>query len=287
MKKSLSIVTLIAAGATAVMADVANISTFGGGFSDLLNTGTHSYQPQQSVSAILSNGAWKNGFSVAGSGAGITNYRENFSINLGTDARYEFKFDFTTSGGAGTDAQPIFNFYLGGNKSLSFGNYYMNYEYGSARIYVYNENISNGSTHDTSPDYILNNGSMVNNVYWHYSAPSDKYVTLDRSSFADGYHTYRLTIESYENGEDVIYLYHEVNGQEQQRSVNLSILGIDENATFNTAGFLTYADRGSALTPQAARAHSYTRTAIPEPSTFGLLAGLGALCLVGARRRRR
>lgn len=36
-----------------------------------------------------------------------------------------------------------------------------------------------------------------------------------------------------------------------------------------------------------AGAFSATRAAIPEPSTFGLFAGLGALCLVGTRRLRR
>lgn len=54
-----------------------------------------------------------------------------------------------------------------------------------------------------------------------------------------------------------------------------------EDVTFNSLGFM------SDGAPGTAGVKNVLVTTIPEPSTFGLLAGLGALALVGTRRRRR
>jgi hypothetical protein len=66
---------------------------------------------------------------------------------------------------------------------------------------------------------------------------------------------------------------------------NLTITGTALSAlSGNITAFGIYGNNGSSATT---RFDTYTITAIPEPSSFAALAGLGALGLVASRRRRR
>lgn len=58
--------------------------------------------------------------------------------------------------------------------------------------------------------------------------------------------------------------------------LSLAFIGSNQTVSYNDVNSVQYAPKVS-----------LTLTSVPEPSAFGLLAGLGALALVGARRRRR
>ena len=59
------------------------------------------------------------------------------------------------------------------------------------------------------------------------------------------------------------------------------------NIFVGTSGELTFTITGGATGSQRTPLNGVKLTLVPEPSVFGLLAGLGALVLVGARRRRK
>ena len=73
--------------------------------------------------------------------------------------------------------------------------------------------------------------------------------------------------------------------QNQYSSVQLAATGLFDAGSVNDWGFLQNGVTTQA--PTFAPVMTITTSVIPEPSAFGLLAGLGALALVGTRRRRR
>lgn len=73
--------------------------------------------------------------------------------------------------------------------------------------------------------------------------------------------------------------------QNQVNSVQLAAAGLFDAGSVNDWGFLQNGVTTQA--PTFAPVMTITTSVIPEPSAFGLLAGLGALALVGTRRRRR
>ena len=294
MKKILSIAALTAAGISGALGASQPIST-DFIFDDWSETSTHTYQKTQSVADTKFDGT---NFGFKGENWGVYNYGMNLSVDLSKDTRYEIRLDFSSSnGGHDSTHQPLTNLYLGGsNSSLVYGNYYFNStDVGAARLYSYYENVSTGSTGHTTGQlthtYVLNNDWNAGQVGWYYKAPpGPKVDVVAGGKLIDGFHEYRVVIEAYEDSNiaDQIALYYSGPNGTQWVQSDLSALNIANDAVFNQIGFFLLDAEGQ-VDPWSAYVFAYNRTLkpVPEPSAFGLLAGLGALCLVGTRRRRR
>ena len=306
MYKTLSVSLLIFAGTIGAMAGT--LDKFGGGNGSFTLDG-YTYNHTGGNIYIKSR------FTSNGSNLNLGNYGLGYNINTNEDARHEIIVRFTTSGGgAGSTNQPILNFYLsGGTKSLLIGNYYsVSGQSGAARMQLFNGDASQGSRQGGSPTYILNDGYSTNyKPGSNYQTPvsGQFWTATGGSKISDGTHCYKIVVETYkDSANDKIALFYEgASGSGKTGDVMLSSLGITSFTSIgyflgNEGGTVTL-DGGSSGTSGI---YKYSRVltpepepelptepvippgdpSVPEPSAFGLLAGLGAIALAVSRRRR-
>ena len=329
MKKSLLITTLLAASSIGAMAGTAQLNMYAGGNLDKLNknhynTGGYVYSgPQESnYGAMYSGQGWLGGIKYDGthnaSRINLVHHRQNTTINLKADARYEFEFEFSLNqSGGGYGDQAMAGMYLAGNGgSIFFGNVQLT-STGDRRDAVavrYNADIAEFNDNAGQKVYFPNG-----EFEYKLSAPHDYYKPVDGqrytvvdgsadNAFDSGDYRLEIIIEAFadENTEDKLYFY--ASTPDGTKSLWASEgdgfkgLGFAHDAYFDAYGFVLHNDDGATATAKKMSGYEYSRSKrevvtpepeipevlpdIPEPSAFGLLAGAGALALVAARRRR-
>ena len=321
MKKTLLITTLVAASAVSVMA-TARLDMVGNGTQDYVNQlNNHSNEwayrdVQEAVYGTQIDGTWYSQ-SIPHDGthnrANLEHKRASMSINLGIDARYEFSFTYNLNqAGASGGNFAMGGMYLAGDSgSLYFGNQLdSTWDRDTAVVLRYSGNMANYND-DYSPNIYFPNHDFdtmgapnnqidpVNGAIW---------TVFDNNQFNSGAYKLEIVIESFADSSrpDMVYFYAQTpdgTGTQHGQAWTMEALGFGNNAYFNAYGFVLHDDINSTATPDTAIANEYSRVKrevvpptpapdpsdpnVPEPSAFGLLAGLGAIALATSRRRRK
>ena len=255
MKKYITVAALLAAGTVFASATT------------LLSTDF-----TQGASSDWTSGQW-NGwnephFSYGENGAIIAQpWKQNtLSTNIEIDADKSYTINFTTYAN-GTENQIMF--YLSSNSySFLIGNSYKS-----------NPNIAVGYVNQSvklrTEDTTVEGASLITFQGSNPSNPDSRVVaTAYNESTLSGFSPIDCVLK-YSYGTIEVSI---TQGSTQWASGEIEI---GENISFDQIGFIFDGSPGSA------GIQSISIKAIPEPSAFGLLAGLGALALVGTRRRRR
>lgn len=244
--------------------------------------------------------------------SGVTNYNwgDSYDINLGQDARYEIEFtvNFGTSGNVNDS---IFNIYLAADRnSILFGNYYDIGNIGNrgaADVFLHpNVDVGNGDTYVNSPSYVLNANEQYdqNSPYWQNTAIQKDNLTADGNTIA-GSHKYKIVIEAfahYDEVDKIKFIYQGPNDADgtwtADKDIEATFNNINPNAVLDVGHFID--PEGGSVVVTEGKFSKLTRSlppppepepapdpSIPEPSAFGLLAGIAALGIVSSRRRRK
>ena len=192
------------------------------------------------------------------------------------------------------------------------GNYYLsNGSAGAARMYNYLHDVTNGSTKGGAKTFILNDrySDSVQYAGWDWQPlPSAFWTANNNGKLSNGEHTIRIIIESYVNSstDDVLYYSYagaNGNGQAQFSLTDYGFVSFDNVGYFlqqnggtisvdntKTSGIYAYRRANTPPPtipePEPETPGTETDPTVPEPSAFGLLAGLGAIALAASRRRR-
>ncbi|MBR6797919.1 MAG: PEP-CTERM sorting domain-containing protein [Opitutales bacterium] len=321
MKQILLITTLLAASSVTAMAIAPFGERFSAGFAGgnigkLKGTEWDYRHIQENHYASNDSGVWTGNIGYHGAHTtgshftGITHYQNQnpTSINLRINARYEFYFEFnldqSQSGTSGDQAMA--GMYLAGSgKSIYFGNAQLdnNGDRRSAVAVVYDADIA---------DYNDDNGQYVyfpNDEFNYKLANAGTYKgdttnfhtvihgTTNNNTFDSG--TYKLTviIESFADTsqKDLLYFHAHTPEGTASRQLDFSAMTVSSAQSFDNFGFILHKDGATTASATRMMAYEYSRALkpeevvpdVPEPSAFGLLAGLGAIALAASRRRRK
>lgn len=280
------------------------------------NTGYVYSTPQESnYGGYYSGQGWLGNFGQDGVhntsslGGNLIHHRQNTTVELGKDARYEFTFEMSLNQQGNGDLAMGGMYLAGNNGSVYFGNAQLgrNDNRRDAVMVKYNADIAEYND-SVGEDVYFPNGEFEYKLQspFDYHKPVDGlwYTVVDGSSdnnFDSGKYRFEIVIESFADAamQDQLYLY--ANTPDGKKGVwadkDFIGLGFSHNASFDAAGFVLHNDGASTATAEKMTGHEYMRSlrpviepdpepAVPEPSAFGLLAGLFALGFVGSRRNR-
>ncbi len=251
MKKYIAIATLLAAGTAYANADVVLIDspmTAGDGWT-IVNRGGKDA------------GSWSEEGRLSGNWTRVSLYSVlETGINLDADALYRISYDVTTN-----DADLVAILELANSDfTLALGGSYNSNKEFAVGI------VDKNALTETSTFYTFQSPSV--NITKFPTAS-----TLQSNFWTAGDYSISVTLQTSSTGEDLI------NVSALKDGVAVSV---EKSYSFTGTGILDYAGFALDGALGAVSVSNFKITAVPEPSAFGLLAGLGALALVGARRRR-
>ena len=205
------------------------------------------------------------GVSTAGWGT-TSKYTQEFTgIDFSSDGEYEISFTWEVT--VGSNHGTMFEL-CGTDFSLVLGSAYNTT---ALAVGTYAGNAFSGIG-NTVTDLDTNNDTAdFSNVE----------VLNSEKGMAVGTYNFSLNLKTFADASDVLTV--SVEKGDSQWELTKSVYEFEGSGTTARTGFQMYGAQGHGLV----KASNLKISSVPEPSAFGMLAGLGALALVASRRRRK